>query len=177
VIALDASVVVPDRVLTDGLGPADPELSRRAALYLAFEARLLEERRLDEWLELFDDPCLHWVPADPAALPDRQVGVSFEDRRRLTDRVVWLKSARLHAQSPPSRTVRQVSNVEAWARDGLVVVQSVLDLHEMRNDTRRSWVARVEHHLTGPAESWRIRRKTVLLLDHDKPLGNIAFAF
>jgi 3-phenylpropionate/cinnamic acid dioxygenase small subunit len=178
-LKLDDSVIVPASVLTAGLGPADPELSWRASLHLAAEARALEERRFDDWLAMFDDPCLHWVPTHPEDLPHQRVSVSFEDHRRLTDRVVWLKSAHLHAQSPPSRTVRQVSNVEAWAVDGLVVVQSVLDLHEIRNDTRRSWVARVEHHLTdhGPGGSWLIRRKTVLLLDHDKPLGNIAFAF
>jgi 3-phenylpropionate/cinnamic acid dioxygenase small subunit len=177
-LQLDASVIVPTEVLTTGLGAADPELSWRAGLFLAAEARALEERRFDDWLAMFDDPCLHWVPTHPEDLPHQRVGVSLEDRRRLTDRVVWLKSAHLHAQSPPSRTVRQVSNVEAWAGDGLTIVQSVLDLHEIRNDTRRSWVARVEHHLTTVGEGeWRIRRKTVLLLDHDKPLGNIAFAF
>ncbi|WP_432826308.1 aromatic-ring-hydroxylating dioxygenase subunit beta [Dactylosporangium sp. CA-092794] len=168
----------PGTVLTRGLGPVtDPALAWECACLLAYEARLLEERRFDEWLELYTDDCLHWVPTDPDRGADEQLAISYEDRRRLTDRVVWLKSAYLHAQSPPSRTVRQVSNVEAWELDGVRLVQSTLNLAELRDDRMRHWIARVEHHLVPVAGAWRIRRKTVLLLNCDKPVGNIAFAF
>jgi 3-phenylpropionate/cinnamic acid dioxygenase small subunit len=165
----------PDRVLTRGLPASpDPQGNAAAAAFLAFEARLLDERRFDEWLALFTQDCLYWIPTDAEALPDAQVAVAYEDHRRLTDRVTWLKSAFLHAQSPPSRTVRQITNVECWPDGDLTVVKSAVTLHELRGDRLRSWVGHMEHHLTPDA---RIRRKTVLLINYDKPLGNIAFAF
>src|SRR5262245_20552433 len=75
------------------------------------EARLLDGLRFDEWLALYAPECLYWVPASPeAGDPRREVSISFDDRRRMEDRVYRLRTGYAWSQAPKSRTVRMVSN-------------------------------------------------------------------
>ncbi len=72
------------------------------------EARLLDERRFDEWLALFADDGLYWVPADPAqASPQDGLSLFYERKPLLSIRVARLQEPRLHADRPPAaRTIR-----------------------------------------------------------------------
>ncbi|MFT5440172.1 MAG: hypothetical protein ACI9MJ_002041, partial [Alphaproteobacteria bacterium] len=62
------------------------------------EARLLDQvaldaKNLDDWLALYAPECVYWVPATPnGGDPRREIAISFDDRRRLEDRVFRLKS-------------------------------------------------------------------------------------
>lgn len=154
-----------------------------AERFLYLEARLLDERRLDEWLLLFADDCLYWLPiaeGDPALEPS----IVHDDRARLEERVFRLNETRAYAQEPPSRTVRAISNVEVEpAVEGTIVVRSTLVLFEVRvGDASQSGLAtpqilagRCEHRLRRHDDGWRIVRKTVWLLTRDLPIGNVSF--
>ena len=89
--------------------PAGPEVRAAAEALLHREARLLDEGRLEDWLELFVPECLYWMPMTPGGGdPTSEVTLAFDDRRRLEDRVSWLRSAYIWSQIPRSRTRRMI---------------------------------------------------------------------
>ena len=69
--------------------------------FLIAEARLLDERRWDEWLALFTDDGWYWVPLEEGqANPREVVSLIYDDRRLLETRSRRLAEAALHAQTP-----------------------------------------------------------------------------
>src|SRR5207245_7019140 len=89
-----------------------------AERFLFAEARLLDERRFDEWESLFSEDGSYWVPIDPAKEPGQGISIISDDRKRLHERVFRLTQTPVLDQNPPSRTMRLVSNVEVEA-DGV----------------------------------------------------------
>lgn len=144
--------------------------------FLYHEAALLDERRLDEWLELFTDDALYWIPQGESPDPQREVSIAYDDRRRLHERVLRLTSGFAYSQDPPSLTTHVVGNVRVLADgDDAVQVASTLMLVEVRRNTQNVFAGRVEHELVPDADSFRIRRKVVRLINSDVPLGNVTF--
>src|SRR5688572_20547156 len=83
------------------------------------EARLMDEGRYDEWLSLWTDDALYWVPCNHDDIdPMRDVSLIYDDRVRLGERVDRLKSGSVLAQQPKPRMRRVVSNIEVAAREG-----------------------------------------------------------
>jgi benzoate/toluate 1,2-dioxygenase beta subunit len=79
------------------------------------EARILDSLLFEDWLKLFTPECAYWVPSTPeAGDPRREIAVMFDDRRRLEDRVLRLRTGYAWSQAPSSRTSRLVSNVEVF---------------------------------------------------------------
>jgi 3-phenylpropionate/cinnamic acid dioxygenase small subunit len=154
----------------------------QAEAFLFHEARLLDERRLDEWLSLFTDDGLYWLPImdDGSEL---EPSIIHDDRARLEERIFRLNETRAYAQEPPSRTQHNISNVEVLEHSGPGVrVLCNLTLFEVRigdasqPDLGRPQVlaGRCEYLLTG-TDSPRIARKKVMLLTRDLPLPNLSF--
>ena len=104
----------------DELAIEDAVERDRFRMLLEREARLLDELRFDEWLALYTPECIYWVPATPGGGdPRREVAISFDDRRRMEDRIFRLRTGYAWSQAPKSRTVRMVSNVEVFATDAV----------------------------------------------------------
>src|SRR5262249_40435797 len=83
-----------------------PEVRDRFPLRSEREARLLEEFRLDEWRAMFSPECIYWVRGTPGGGdPRREIAMSFDDRRRMEDRVYRLRTGYAWSQAPKSRTV------------------------------------------------------------------------
>jgi benzoate/toluate 1,2-dioxygenase beta subunit len=163
--------------------PAAPVASdvRAAAEGLLFrEARLLDEGRLEDWLDLFVPECLYWMPMTPGGGdPTSEVTLAFDDRRRLEDRVAWLRSAYIWSQIPRSRTRRTLSNVEVTAAQagGELLVRSNFVLYDVRpgySATLPGWTA---HRLRAGDDGWRIAVKQVNLLDSDQAHANLSIIF
>lgn len=89
-----------------------------AERFLVMEARLLDERRFEEWEDLFTEDAVYWVPMDPSREPTDSVSIVYDDRKRLHERVYRLTKTPVLDQNPPSRTVRIVGNVEVEAGEG-----------------------------------------------------------
>src|SRR5262249_24925119 len=71
--------------------------------FLIHEARLLDERRFREWMELFAEDGTYWVPAAPdQASPFDQASLFYDDRELMKTRVERLEHPRIHVQTPPS---------------------------------------------------------------------------
>lgn len=144
----------------------DAALREKCRLLLEREARLLDEGRFEEWLELFAPQCVYWVPATPGAGdPRREVTVAFDDRRRLEDRIYRLRTGSAWSQAPASRTVRLVSNVEVFEH---MMVRCNFMLNEFRSGETRLWSGWCGYRL----RDWKIEVKQVNLIDCDQNLRN-----
>ena len=108
--------------LIDGLkdweneaGYAPQETHFEIELFFVREARLLDEGKMEDWLELFSSECLYWIPMTPGGgNPMKEVSLAFDDRRRLEDRIYRLRTGYAWSQIPASRTIRLLSNIEVW---------------------------------------------------------------
>ena len=171
---------VDDRFYEDLVGSfrdwQRPELEVRDAAVrdecrrlLEREARLLDERRFDDWLALYAEHCVVWVPAaERAGDPRREVAIYFDDRRRLEDRIFRLRTGKAWSQVPPSRTIRMVTNVEVFRAGDKLMVRSNLLLAELRAGETRSLAAWCAHRLAGG----KIEAKQINLLERDQSLRN-----
>src|SRR5262245_13107786 len=93
----------------DELVIAAPEVRDQFRLLIEREARLLDELRFDEWLAMYAPECIYWVPGTPGGGdPRREIAISFDDRRRMEDRVYRLRTGYAWSQARKSRTVRIV---------------------------------------------------------------------
>ena len=145
---------------------------------LFHEARLLDDRRYDEWLALFAAECLYWVPSrsEPGD-PRFETGIYLDDRRRLLDRVAMIRTGHLHAQIPPSRTRRMLANIEQWAAaDGGLRARANVVIWEYRKGEIRAYPGWQAYEIVrDPAGALALATKIVCLLDCDAPQGNYAF--
>ena len=154
---------------------ADPDLRDRCRQLLAREARLLDERRFEDWLALFAPECLYWVPGTPeAGDPRKEVAVSFDDRRQLEGRIYRLRTGYAWSQVPASRTARLVSNVEVFrtAETATLMVRSTFLVTEFRAGETRVLSGWCCHRLAEDAGASRILVKQVNLIDCDQNLRN-----
>jgi benzoate/toluate 1,2-dioxygenase subunit beta len=85
------------------------------------EARLLDDRRWDEWLECYAPHVEYWMPSwtdDDELVTDPQSQISliyYPNRQGLEDRVYRLRTERSSASQPEPRTVHLIANVEILA--------------------------------------------------------------
>src|SRR5438105_3024898 len=85
---LDAQPV-PRLARADGSAMTEQALVK----FVLHEARLLDEKRFDDWYELFADDGYYWVPAMPGQTdPHLQNSLAYEDKFLLKLRVERLKS-------------------------------------------------------------------------------------
>lgn len=153
----------------------DFQVREQCRAVLEREARLLDQGRYREWLELYAPQCVVWVPAAAApGDPRREVSVFFDDRRRLEDRIFRLATGSAWSQVPASRTVRFVSNVEVFrtAERTVLMVRSNFLLSEFRAGETRQLSGWCGHRLRRRQVGWEIEAKQVNLVDRDQSLRN-----
>jgi len=145
--------------------------------FLFYEARLMDEHRYDEWLALWSDPALYWVPSNSDEIdPRREVSLIYDDHVRLQLRVSRLKSGFAHAQEPKSRMRRLISNVEVdETGDGEVIANSNFMLAELRRGRQDLFAGRSTHRLRPHNGSFKMVSKKVLLINNDEPIDNLTF--
>lgn len=92
--------------------------------FLYREARLLDDRQWDEWLECYSKDAVFWMPAwddDDQLTRDPNAEISliyYPNREGLEDRVYRIKTERSGASTPEPRTTHQVSNLEVLSQEG-----------------------------------------------------------
>jgi len=148
--------------------------------FLIAEARLLDERRWDEWLALFTDDGWYWVPLEEGqANPREVVSLIYDDRRLLETRIRRLAEAALHAQTPVSRTSRIVANPTVEEEDGdAFTVRAKFEMIEYRRDSRRIFAGTTWHRLLREGkDGFRIGWKRVDLVDCDAVHDGISVPF
>ncbi|KAA9160038.1 aromatic-ring-hydroxylating dioxygenase subunit beta [Amycolatopsis acidicola] len=147
--------------------------------FLYREASLLDDWRLEEWLELFTLDCTYEVPATDAPGSDPALTWSLiHDRRTMLEqRVVRLKKPEAHAEFPHSRTSRIIGNVRILGRaaDSVSVSASFL-VSRMKAGKFDQYAGHYFYELVPGPETLKIRRKKAVL-SHDRldPQGKISF--
>ena len=96
--------------------------------FLYREARYLDDREFDKWLECYAPDAEFWMPAwddDDTLVTDPTTEISliyYNNRGGLEDRVFRIKTDRSSATSlPEPRTSHNISNVEILSQDSDVV--------------------------------------------------------
>jgi 3-phenylpropionate/cinnamic acid dioxygenase small subunit len=166
------------------MSPAQPRLSReQAELFVIREARLLDRLQLDAWNALFTEDGLYWIPLDEHAGSDRQAAIIRDDRLRREERVHHQLRNPFPAQTPRSRTLHFISNVDVVEQGDQTEIVSNQLIHEMRTGDHKQiglgqpqvLAAEVMYRLRHDGSTWRIAEKKVLLLNRDSWLGNLTF--
>lgn len=108
----------------------DADLERAVTALIYREAMLLDRRRWDEWLDLYTEDAVYWVPAwrseeETTDDPDMQLNLMYlRNRGGLEDRIFRIESRDSYASVPLDRTVHIVSNVLVEKAEGDAVEAS-----------------------------------------------------
>jgi len=154
---------------------------RAVADFLYKEARLADEARYAEWLALWTDDGVYWVPAttDPGVDPERHLSHVYDNRARIDTRVKLLQTGVRHSQEPPSLMRRLISNIEVTrTENGELASGSNFILAELAVQAKHElhwWAGRTTHRLRRVDGELRMSRKKVVLVNAAEPLPNLAF--
>jgi len=134
--------------------------------FLIHEAELINDWKLNEWAELFDDQGEYQVPPtdSPKGEPEVALYLIYDDKFRLQERAKRQLKKTDHSEFPRSIVTHIVSNVRV--RDGeddyFNVICNVV-VHRSRLLKHDIFPARCEYRMLRDGDSFRIRRKRVIL--------------
>jgi len=144
--------------------------------FLFHEARLLDERAFEEWLNLFTDDVVYWMPArlnpldsnDPADGTCKPGDLSLfeETKETLRTRVARLATGLAWAEVPPSRTRHLITNVQVEGEDtksGVRVRSNFMVYRTQLEHSQDVFVGMRDDLLRKAAGEWKIARRTILL--------------
>lgn len=143
--------------------------------FLFLEARLLDEKRWDEWNALFIEDGEYWIPA-MRNQPDPLHHMSIMYEKSLLRAVRLKRYDHPNAMSlqPLPYTVHTVSNVMLDSvEDNIYVVNSRFIVLEYRRDVMRTYGGTYVHTLESSDTDFKIRMKKVELVNCDGVLDNI----
>lgn len=149
-----------------------PDAAALAAALLYREARALDRRAWADWLALYAEDAVYWVPAwrsedEHTADPDTELSLIFHDARRgLDERVARVTSGKSVTAMPLPRTTHFVGNVTAaFAGDGYIEAEAAfqVQVYEPRSERQYANFGRYELRLAPAVAGWCIARKVVRL--------------
>ena len=147
--------------------------------FLIDEAALLDEWRLEEWLELMAPDARYLVP--PLDAPDADhhdtLFLIADDRRTLASRVRQLLSGTTWAENPRSRTRRLITNARLLeAKNGEARVTGNFAVWRFQHEQADVYIGRyVDKLVRGPSGLLFRERRAVLDLETLRPHGKLSF--
>ncbi len=153
---------------------ADPALTTAVAEFLYREARLLDARRFGEWLDLFQDDAVFWVPAvgmDRTYTSQPETSLNFiyiVGRAGLQARVFRVESGGSLASNPLPHTRHLVTNVmvDSDGKTGIQVSANTQVVAFCEPRGQQILNGSYEYLLRREAGRFRIASKKVLLLEY-----------
>ncbi len=163
------------------------ETIREIEQFLYREARLLDDRKFHDWLDLLTDDIRYWMPVRSNRYPviskaisildgsryeedelskEGELAIMDEDKDSLTRRVDRLDTGMAWAEDPPSRTRHFVSNVELepGATDSELKVYSNFIMYRTRAETEEDfYVGSREDTLRQVDGQWKIAYRKIVL--------------
>jgi 3-phenylpropionate/cinnamic acid dioxygenase small subunit len=145
--------------------------------FVVAEARLLDELRFEDWLELFAADAHYWMPLEHGQTDARlHASLLYEDKLLLKVRVERLRGVRTFSQQPRSRChhLLQVPTVES--RDeaaGIYVTRTAFHYVETRMNEQTLYAGWATHTLRAGDDGLRIQLKRVDLVNCDAAFGNM----
>ena len=148
--------------------------------FLYREAALLDAWQLDEWLALTTADCGYYVPPNDRPDADHRstLFTVADDHSRLIERVKRLKDPAAHAEYPPSRTRRLISNVRITGHDGDTIgaTANFVVYRFRRGDDRREYVGNYRFKLRRENGALKIaERRAILDSEELGALGAVSF--
>lgn len=129
--------------------------------FLYAEAALLDQWKLEEWVQLFTEDCSYVVPTTdlPEGDPSRDLVFIDDNFERLRGRVRKLSSRMAHREVPRSRTRHIVTNVRITAIvDGDAMVEAAFVIYRFKGGNTEPYVGVYRYQLT--------RREGRILIRH-----------
>jgi 3-phenylpropionate/cinnamic acid dioxygenase small subunit len=138
------------------------------------EAWLLDERKLKEWLDLFTEDVLYFMPRRKN-VPRREglreltqlgdLAILEEDKRYLEMRVARLDSGMAWAEDPPSRTRHLIGNLEAAPLDnGEVGAKTAFLVYRSHLETDYQLLSGCREDLLRKVNgAWKVARRAIVL--------------
>ena len=148
--------------------------------FLYHEAALLDEWRLDEWEALLTEDASYYVPPNDQPFGDHRntLFTIADDRERIRQRVIRISDPNCHAEFPPSRTRRMISNVRIVDRedDEITVAANFVCYRFRRHERIREYVGSYRYRLKCVDNSFQIKERRVIVDAHELgSLGSVSF--
>ena len=148
------------------------DLLERSTQLIYREAALLDQRKWQEWLELYLPDAVFWIPAwddETTVTDDPKTEISlmyYDGRSGLEDRVWRIQSGMAAATRPTARTCHLVTGVHIDAVDGDDVrVASSFCVHAFRQKKTLTFYGSYEHVLRATGPDLKIAKKKILVLN------------
>ncbi|HXQ52531.1 MAG TPA: aromatic-ring-hydroxylating dioxygenase subunit beta [Stellaceae bacterium] len=145
--------------------------------FLYREALLMDEHRYEEWLSLWTEDGIYWVPCSREPTdPTREVSIIYDDRSKLADRAAYLETGTV--REPDSRPLmrRVISSIATKPVSDLETeVTSNFILVEARDGGQFIWCGQSIHRLRRDGGDLKIAFKKVLLVNRSQPMPVLQF--
>jgi 3-phenylpropionate/cinnamic acid dioxygenase small subunit len=179
----------------------DDGITRDIERFLYREARLLDERRFHEWLELLTDDIRYWMgtrsnryPRSSKAIAildpsryveedvtgDDELAILDETKDTLKARVARLDTGMAWAEDPPSRTRHFISNVDVEPGDSAAEfkVHANFIVYRSRAETEEDfYVGARQDLLRRVGGDWKIARRRLILDQNVLTAKNVSIFF
>ncbi len=150
----------------------DSDLHAEVTRLVYREAMLLDRRRWDDWIAMFTEDAVYWVPAwkseeETTDDPDGQLNLIYlRDRGGLEDRVFRIQTRESYASVPLDRTVHVVSNVlvENETDDEIEVTANCL-VHTYGKKGGMTRSGLYDYTLRRVDDALKIARKKIVFID------------
>jgi 3-phenylpropionate/cinnamic acid dioxygenase small subunit len=177
------------------------EILREVEQFLYREARLLDERRFHEWLQLFTDDVRYWMgsrtnryPRSSKAIailsPNRYVeedqtredelSILDETKETLAGRVARLDTGMAWAEDPPSRTRHFIANIEVAPGDSAseIRVYSNFIVYRSRAESEEDFYVGARQDVLRRVDgAWKIARRKLTLDQNVLSAKNVSVFF
>ena len=148
--------------------------------FLYREADLLDSWKLDDWLALMTEDAAYYVPPNDKPDADHRFTLFTiaDDIVRLRERVIRLKDPNCHAEYPPSRTRRLITNVRITgvAGDVISVAANFAVYRHRHGEPAREFVGCYRHRLRRVGGVLKIAERRAILDAHELgAMGSVSF--
>ena len=164
----------------------DADVIRGVEQFLYREARLLDERRFHDWLDLFTDDVHYWMAARANRYPRSSKAIAILDTDRYAEedldaeelalfdedigtlraRVARLETGMAWAEDPPSRTRHLITNieVEAGLSESELTAHCNFIVYRSRGETEQDfYIGARRDRLRRIGGGWKIARRRMTL--------------
>lgn len=148
-------------------------LQREVEQFLYRQAEALDEKRWGDFIGLFADDGMYWMPPAPHYTTwEGMPSIFIEDRDLMTVRMKRVQHPHAWSQHPDWGTNHVVSNViieRVEPKTGEVHVRSRFHMMELRRDELRHFAGTYRHRLKPTNDGFRIKLQRVDMVNAQAP--------
>jgi len=176
-----ATMYVPEASSTV-VGLSDAGLRQEIEILLFRQAALLDAKRWQEWMDLFTDDGVYWMPIEPSQTDwESQPSIFAEDRLLMEIRMGRLSHPNAWSQAPMWGTNHLVGNVivesTGSADSAGIIVYSRFQMMELRRDQVRHFGGTYRHNLVRTGSGLRIKLQRVDMMNGQAPYDYVLQAW